>query len=286
MKKNQSHSIKGWQRILLVIIPYFFIVGIFQFIGLLIVGIDFKDLEAVKTTEKHVIITFFGLIGTLFLLWFFMKFIDEEKFINLGFQIKNRLIDINLGIIFGFIIMGFGLLILLGLNEIEFSEIDYSCKELSLSILFYIMVAVVEEVLFRGYILRNLMNSFNKYVALIVSSVLFSLMHAANPNMDWFSFLNLFLAGISLGISYNYTKNLWFPIALHFSWNFFQTLFGFNVSGQDFYSLIEIEILDKNIMNGGNFGFEGSLLSIFAQVLVIAVIWHYYTNIKPKKLQN
>jgi hypothetical protein len=126
------------------------------------------------------------------------------------------------------------------------------------------------------------MYSFNKYFALFLSSVLFSLMHGANPNMDWFSFLNLFLAGILLGVSYIYTKNLWFPIALHFSWNFFQTLFGFNVSGQDFYSLIEFRISEKNILNGGNFGFEGSILSIIVQVILILTVIIYYQNKKIK----
>ncbi len=111
-------------------------------------------------------------------------------------------------------------------------------------------------------------------------------MHIANPNMDWFSFLNLFLAGILLGITYTYTKNLWFPIALHFSWNLFQTLFGFNVSGQDFYSLIEFKITDNNMINGGDFGFEGSIFSVIAQVLAIGAIWFYYNKNQPKTLPN
>jgi hypothetical protein len=186
-----------------------------------------------------------------------MKHIDKEKFINLGFQVKNKIKDINWGFLSGFVIMGLGLLILLGLNQVKFVGLNFSFKEILISILVYIIVAIEEEVLFRGYVLRNFMYSFNKYIALIMSSLLFALAHGFNPNMDWFSYLDLFLAGVLLGISYIYTKNLWFPIALHFSWNFFQTLFGFNVSGQKFYSLIEFKITNKNIINGGDFGFEG-----------------------------
>lgn len=284
--EEKNYIIKGWQRILLLIIPYFFIVGFFQFIGLLISGADYKNLDTIKTTEQHVTISFFSFIGTLLVLWFFMKYIDKEKFINLGFNIKNRIKDISLGIIFGFLIMGAGLLILIEINQVQFLKLNFSFKELILSILVYIIVAIAEEVLFRGYILRNLMYSFNKYVALIVSSLLFAMAHGFNPNMSWFSYLDLFLAGLLLGISYIYTKNLWYPIALHFSWNFFQTLFGFNVSGQDFYSLIELKITNKNIINGGDFGFEGSILSIMAQVLLIAALWYYYENVKTKKLQK
>ncbi|MFD0834691.1 CPBP family intramembrane glutamic endopeptidase [Mariniflexile aquimaris] len=276
---------RGWQRILLLIFPYFLVVGIFQLVGVLIAGVDYSNVEAVKTSQQHVIVAFFTFFGTFALLWFFMKYVDEEKFVNLGFQIKNRIKDINLGVILGLVIMGAGLLILISLNQVQFIKFNVSVIDITLAILVYIFVAFTEEALFRGYILRNFMGSFNNYVAIIASSVLFAVAHGFNPNMDWFSYLNLFLAGILLGATYIYTKNLWFPIALHFSWNFFQTLFGFNVSGQQFYSLIEFKITDKNMLNGGDFGFEGSIFSIAAQVLLIASVFVYYERIKPKKIQ-
>ncbi len=277
---------KCLQRILILIISYFLVVGFFQLIGMLIAGVDYRHLETKKTSEQHLIITFFGFIGTFLLIWFLMKFIDKEKFINLGFQITNRIKDISFGIILGCLIMGVGLLTLLEFNEVQLLNTNFSIKEILLAILVYTMVAITEEVLFRGYILRNFMEFFNKFISLLASSLLFAIAHSANPNIDWFSFLDLFLAGILLGISYIYTKNLWFPIALHFSWNLFQTLFGFNVSGQDFYSLIEFKITDKNLLNGGDFGFEGSIFSVIVQVLLIVAIWFYYERIKPKKLQN
>lgn len=285
MPQKQS-SIKGYLRIILLIIPYFLVVGVFQFVGLLITGVDYTNIDAQQTSLQHFIVSIFNLTGTFLVLWFFMKFVDKEKFISLGFQIKNRLKDINIGFCFGFIIMSTGLLILIALDQVEFIEVNFSLKELILSIFVYILVAVAEEVLFRGYILRNLMFSYNNYIALIMSSLLFAVAHLANPNMNWFSFLDLFFAGILLGASYIYTKNLWFPIALHFSWNFFQTLFGFNVSGQDFYSLIELKITEKNMINGGDFGFEGSIFSIVVQIMLISIIFIYYERIASKKLQN
>lgn len=273
-------------RLILFAISYFFIVGIFQFIGFLVSNVDLDNLDALKTTEQHLIISLFDFVGNFLLLWLFMKYVDKEKFIKLGFSIQNKIKEIILGILLGVLIMGLGFLTLLMLNEISFYEFNYNFKEIMYSILVYIIVAFVEEAIFRGYILRNLMMSSNSHLALVISSILFALAHGFNPNMDWFSYLDLFLAGILLGISYVYTRNLWFPIALHFSWNFFQTLLGFNVSGQDFYSLIEFKIEEKNILNGGDFGFEGSIFSILVQVLLIVVIFLYYERIKSKKLQN
>lgn len=284
MESETKNRHRGWLRVLGIIFPYFIIVGVFQLIGYLISGVDVNDINFEKTSEQKMIINFFSLIGTFFVLWIFMKYNDKEPFIKLGFQTKNRLKDFIAGILIGAIIMASGYAILLSLEEIHFERILFDIKEITISILLFIMVAIAEEVLFRGYILKNLMVSFNKYVALIVSSILFALLHGFNPNIDLFSLTNLFLCGILLGLSYIYTKNLWFPIALHLSWNLFQSLFGFNVSGQDFYSLVEFNIIENNLLNGGAFGFEGSILSILFQLVVIFSIGYYYT--RKKTLNN
>lgn len=237
---------KDWARVLYLIIPYIFVVGGFQFIGALIAKIDISSFDGNATTSQDLIMSFFDLIGTLLLLWVFMKSIDKEPFIELGFHLKNRFRDVLMGFIIGVFIMAIGYLILWSLNEINFETINFNGFELLMTILLFVIVAVVEEMLFRGYILKNLMSSFNKYLALIITSFLFASAHGFNPNLSILSIVGLFLGGIFLGISYVYTKNLWFPIALHFSWNLFQSLFGFNVSGIDKYSIIEFNIENNN----------------------------------------
>lgn len=278
MTEQNKHI--GWQRILLLIIPYIFIIGILELIGAFISGIDTSNIESDKTSIQLLIMQIFSLLGTAIVLWIFMKYQDKEKFIRLGFEIKNRIKEFNVGIGIGLIIMGIGYILLLFLNEISFQRIVFSTNEILISILIFCIVAIVEETLFRGYILRNLMISFNKYIALILSSILFSLMHGFNPNIDLFALINLFLAGILFGLPYIHTRNLWFPIALHFSWNFFQSLFGFNVSGKDVYSLIEFSLSEKNILNGGAFGFEGSIFSVIMMIITIVLIEIYYRNKK------
>ena len=170
--------------------------------------------------------------------------------------------------------VGYTILILLG--EIKFIEFNYDLKNIILLFLLFIAVSVAEETYVRGYVLKNLLQSFNPIISLIISSAIFSLLHFFNPNVNYIALTELFIAGILLGVSYVYTKNLWFPIALHLSWNFFQVMFGFNVSGMDTYSLIEFEIIEKNNINGGDFGFEGSYLSILFSLIMIYFLWKYY----------
>lgn len=276
MKSTKIFNHNGWLRAFGIIIPYFIIVGLFQVMGFFLSKASIFGTDDVITSEQQVVISFFSLIGTFVIVWNAMKFVDKEPLINLGFQTKNRLKDFVAGIFIGAFVMGMGYLFLLSFEEIQFVKMLFDAKELLLSISLFIVVAIAEEILFRGYILRNLMISFNKYIALVVSSIIFAIAHGLNPNIDLLSLLNLFLAGIILGISYINTKNLWFPIALHLSWNFFQTIFGFKVSGKDTYSLIEFSIIENNLLNGGEFGFEGSILSVISLVILIFTIGFYY----------
>lgn len=68
---------------------------------------------------------------------------------------------------------------------------------------------------------------------------------------------------------------------MHLSWNLFQAVFGFHVSGQKTYSLIEFGITENNLLNGGKFGFEGSVLSVIAMLVTIVGIEIYYRRQKP-----
>jgi membrane protease YdiL (CAAX protease family) len=109
----------------------------------------------------------------------------------------------------------------------------------------------------------------NRYVALMITSLLFMLMHMMNANVNLLGTINLFLAGLLLGIYYIHKRNLLFSIGMHITWNFFQgSIFGFAVSGNTTPSIISQELKGSEIINGGKFGFESSIL---ATVLIIGL---------------
>ena len=288
MKKVTNH--KGWLTAILSIIPFFIFSAIFQGLGFVftsllgsrgVIDFDFdKYIESEGGLKDYLaadtIIRYFDLIGIFLLLWILMKFVDKEPFINLGFSLKGKANDIILGMSLGLLLMAVGYTILILLGEIKFVSFNYDLKSIVLLFLLFIVVSVVEETYVRGYVLKNLLKSFYPITSLIISSAIFSLLHFFNPNVNYIALTELFIAGILLGISYVYTKNLWFPIALHLSWNFFQVMFGFNVSGMDTYSLIEFEIIENNNINGGDFGFEGSYLSILFSLIMMYFLWKYY----------
>ncbi|MEO9022729.1 MAG: type II CAAX endopeptidase family protein [Ginsengibacter sp.] len=274
METISTDKSRGWKNILKIIVPYFLVVGTFQLVGFYFAGLDINYKPKNETTKELFTLTFFSLIGTALIVWIFRKYIDKKSFKSLGFEKEFIGRDLFLGIIFGFLIMFIGFSTLLFSNQISFESIQFHPIEFISSIAIFIFVAIAEELFLRGYILNNLMVSFNKFTALIISSAIFSLMHAANPNFNLIAMAGLFISGLLFGLSYIYTKNLWFPIALHFSWNFFQgTIFGFNVSGKDTYSLIVTGENTSNLWNGGSFGFEASSLSFSFQILAIIVLY-------------
>lgn len=281
---KEETKFQGWVRILVIILPYLFIVGIFQIIGGLLVGFSYDELNIDKTSEERLIIHLFSFTGTFLVVWLFVTRIDKERFVDIGFRIKNRFQDFWLGFVIGAVIMFLGFALLEFLDEIHFQKFNFSFPELIVSAFVFMLVSFSEEILLRGYVLRNLMYSSNKYIALLISSIIFSLMHGFNPNVDLIGLTNIFFAGILLGITYIHTKNLWFPIALHFSWNFFQALVGFNVSGQKVYSMITFTIDEQTLLNGGAFGFEGSIFALTSMLITIIALFLYYNKTEPHKI--
>ena len=173
----------------------------------------------------------------------------------MGFELKGKSKDIINGFLVGFGLIFFGFAILNLTNFLEVVSVEYSSKVVFGGFFFFLIAAIIEEIVFRGYILNNLMDSIkNKYIALVISAIAFALIHSMNPNLSLLGFVNLVIAGIVLGITYIHTKNLWFPIFLHVSWNYFQgPIFGFEVSGMNFQSIIKQNVSGNDLITGGNF---------------------------------
>ena len=190
---------------------------------------------------------------------------------SLAIRKKDLLSGISLAIVLSAV--GFGVSLLAG--AIEIAGVVFNPSSLLISFVFFLLVAITEEFALRGFVLeRMLQGGVNKFWALFLSATLFSLVHIANPNFDFLSFINILLAGILLGSSYIYTRNLCFPIALHWFWNWIQgPVLGYEVSGNKFCDgLLTLYLLETNLINGGAFGFEGSILCTVLMVAGTAVI--------------
>ena len=179
-----------------------------------------------------------------------------------------------MGLFLGPALLGLAAIGMLLSGHLEWTDIVWDPNALFISLGYMVLIAFSEELVFRGYILGNLLEAFsNKWIALGISAVLFTGYHFPSPGIHALAFFNLFLAGILLGLNYIYTKNLWFSFMLHLSWNFFEgPLLGFKVSGISFPSLLQAETKGDLMITGGDFGLEGSMLVMLLLLTAILVL--------------
>src|SRR2546426_381500 len=93
-------------------------------------------------------------------------------------------------------------------------------QTLILSAALFLLAALAEEALFRGYPFQTLTRANLDWLAILLTSVPFATVHLRNPNVvAGFTFANTALAGVWLAVAYLRTRSLWFPLGIHWAWN-------------------------------------------------------------------
>jgi membrane protease YdiL (CAAX protease family) len=210
--------------------------------------------------------------------------ISKNKQIPLSDYIKSKLnkyskIDISIGILIGFIAMLGIYLLEFNLNYIQVKSTNNFNVKFIVTFCSLAVMALGEELLFRGFMLSGLMHLLkNKYIAVLITAILFGLAHAANPNATIVSVVSNGLGGVMYAIAFIESNSIWLPFGLHFAWNFSQgPIFGFPVSGMDFGGIIEQNsAVNQNLIYGGAYGPEGGIIGISFRILVILMLLLYY----------
>lgn len=143
--------------------------------------------------------------------------------------------------------------------------------------------AATEEVVFRGVVLRIVEERLGSWLALVISAVLFGLMHLAGSSQTsgsaelWGTTAIVVQGGLLFGAAYLATRSLWLPIAIHFAWNMVESGFGTAVSGKtsEFGSLVRSTLSGPTWLTGGSFGPEAGWAAIFSCVLAAALMLWY-----------
>jgi membrane protease YdiL (CAAX protease family) len=142
-----------------------------------------------------------------------------------------------------------------------------------------VLAGVMEEILFRGLLFRLSARVVGTWGALLFTSALFGLAHAANPGATFSSSAAIALeAGTLLGAAYAATQRLWLPIALHIGWNFTEgSIFSMSVSGTGTREgLLRGSLSGPRLLTGGAFGPEASLVAVIL-CLAVAIFFLWRT---------
>jgi len=218
------------------------------------------------------------------------RLLDHRSITSLGLKLNSLMvIDLLVGIFIAALMLGFTFLLesisgFVTINNYAWQNLPQNILWSSLAsmLILFIIIGWQEELLSRGYWLQNIAVGLNITWGVIISSFFFAAFHLNNPNV--FAsvdsvlrvMLGLFLGGVFFCYAYLRTRQLWLPIGLHIGWNFFEgPVFGFQVSGMEFFRLIEQTVNGPPAITGGAFGPEAGLIILPAFVLGFVSVYLY-----------
>lgn len=175
-----------------------------------------------------VLVESFTLLGTVWLAsWFATRQLDRRPFYSLGLRFYPKALH-EIGI--GFLIGGLLLFALWGIDSlwllfdqgapISLPFIAASWEQLPGLLAFMGLIAINEELLVRGYPLQVLIRHVGAWPAILVTSVVFGLLHVVGDAWNAaLVVLDTGFGGALFALAYVKTRALWMPMALHFSNN-------------------------------------------------------------------
>lgn len=294
MFKNKHGKVRSGWKILAVTAISFSISLIISLIIYFITGIiiatqDGFNLETLDLNEKgteiaanvQFVITIIEKLIFLAVPILTWKYFFKRPLSNMGLpSIKKHGKELLIGLVFGIISISFVFILLLLSNNASVAlwEPQFSTSLISYLVL-YTIVGFSEEIMGRGFIMATLRQSRNLPLVLIVSSIIFALLHSINPDFGILPLINIALVGLLFAYMFIKSGNIWMPIGYHITWNYFQgNIFGFNVSGLDQNGLLTTELGSNKFISGGDFGPEGGIIVTIVVILSFTFVHFYYRD--------
>ncbi len=214
------------------------------------------------------------LVGVLAAVWAIDQLQDKSGWAGLGFSAKEMLRGLKMGSSTALIILTLCFLILLigGWTQIE--SYSFIAPAFFGWFIFFLIQPLAEEVVMRSFLQNQLHRLFGPWGGLFGSALVFSLLHMGNDAFSWIAGLEIVAGGLLMGLLFLHTQNIWGAYAMHAIWNFYQSIvLGFAVSGMETYRFLYLKTEGPNWLTGGDFGLEGSILSLAFLLVAIVYFW-------------
>ena len=236
-------------------------------------------------SELYIILRMLGcFILTFALFWLYTTKHLHLKLSDFGITCRMKSWGIGLSVLLpAVVIVGF----LMAGVKLEANEFSFGRTLLLImsSAMIALKSGILEEMLFRGFIMKLLESRWNKYVAIFVPSFIFGLVHI--PSMETFSVASVILlivSGTLVGIMFSLAvyagKSVANSMLLHGMWNFVMITDILHITtkegiyGKPLFSMIISS--DNILLTGAGFGMEASIIAIagYALICILAgAIW-------------
>ena len=199
-----------------------------------------------------------------------VRFADRRSPASAGLTRRGLALETGLGLLGGGLLFSLVIGALAALGAYHVGGINPHAR-LLVPLLLFLLVAVSEEIVFRGYIFQTLEGRWGTGIALAVSASLFGLIHLSNPisglTLGQKLVGPLFLvieASIPMTAGFLLTRRMWLPIGIHWGWNFFESaVYGSTDSGlpaDPLFTLLRSHLSGPFPVTGGAFGPEASVV--------------------------
>lgn len=237
--------------------------------------------------QSMLLMKYYGRLTFSILTILYCTLVEKRTIKSMGFN--RKIIGYFKGILLAIALLGFSLGFIVLTGNITYNGIDSNIK-IPIIVAFggaFIIQGAMEETMCRGFLMLSLSKKTTIPISILISSILFALPHFSSlfeSNLIYgiIGLINILLMSVILSLFLIKDKNIWISCAIHSFWNFFLfNIVGLNLSGIDGQSAIfNFTINKNNIINGGNYGIEASIITTF--VLFICMILLIF-SIKKKK---
>lgn len=276
MNQGEGRLRAGW-RIFIFIVFYLVLSRILNEVSFKVIG------RLDRTTWSWWVVRgFLVIMASTCIVWIIRKYLDRKSFLSLGLRLDATAVkDFFAGLGISGLMIGTLFVVFLVSGLLEIKEIGWPSGGFSavLGILFWLFgiglaVGWSEELAFRGYLLQNMKEGMGIWRAVLLSCILYGLLHMSNPNSSLLSGVLIAMIGFVRIFGWLRTGQLWLSMGMHAGWNFFQGfVLGFAVSGMRTESLIEHKISGPGWITGGSFGPEAGILVLPFVVLGLILMY-------------
>ena len=158
---------------------------------------------------------------------------------------------------------------------IRFSFSPQSWGWLLADVAFFALLALTEEIAFRGYPFQRFARTVGSAGALIAFAALYAFLQALQPGVSKASTSVAVAFSIVLSTAYLRTRALWVSWGINFGWKAARALlFGLAIAGVNTHSpVVQGDPMGPFWLTGGGFGLDGSWLAFFVFLAAIPVVY-------------
>ncbi len=212
--------------------------------------------------------------------WAYIRLFENRKFYSLGFTGSQKLYNYFRGVFVAIIFLIISVAVISIFAEASFTMVDGFGIESLVSVLmvlvFFVIQGASEEILMRGWFMQSVSVRHSPWLGILLSTSIFTLLHAANPNISIVAIVNIFLIGFFLALFILFDGSIWAACGFHTTWNFvMNSVLGINVSGNQLMgsSALTTQFSGDSLISGGEFGLEGSVVVSGVILVATVLLW-------------